>query len=80
VSGGIFYTYNAPGEAHGQTAYGEDLLSMRLALKHVLSERLGFGYFFELATFNPMAFRVDGHPVNTAPETIFPCSFLPGCC
>lgn len=78
ISGGIFYTYNAPGSEHGQTAYGGDLINTRLALEHVLNEKQGFGYFLELATLHQTSFRLDGHRVNTTPATFSLLGVQPG--
>jgi hypothetical protein len=71
LSGGIFYTYNAPGGEHGRTTYGGDLISTRLALEHVLHDRTGFGYLLELATLHQLSTRLDGHAVNSSPPSFW---------
>ena len=69
ISGGVFYTYNAPGKDDGRTVYPGDLINGRLAFEHILSDKYGFGYTLELVTLNQLSHRLDGHSLNESPAT-----------
>lgn len=64
VSGGVFYTYAAPGSESGSSTYTGDIINNRLILEHILNDRRGFGYMIELATLHGLSSRLDGHSLN----------------
>jgi len=63
-SGGVYYTYSAPGTQNGQTTYPGDLINTRLIFEHILSDKHGFGYQFEFVTLSGLTTRIDGKTVN----------------
>ena len=63
-SGGVYYTYSAPGEQNGMTTYPGDLINTRLIFEHILSDKHGFGYTLEFATLHGLTGRLDGKEVN----------------
>lgn len=63
-SGGVYYTYAAPGEQNGMTTYPGDLINTRLIFEHILSDKHGFGYQFEFVTLSGLPSRIDGKTVN----------------
>ncbi len=63
-SGGLFYTYAAPGNQNGQTTYTGDLLNARLVFEQILSDKHGFGYSIELASLSGFTWRLDGKDLN----------------
>jgi len=63
-SGGVYYTYSAPGEQSGMTTYPGDLINTRLIFEHILSDKHGFGYQFEFVTLSGLTSRIDGKTVN----------------
>ena len=77
ITGGVYYTYSPPGSLEGMLQYGGDLLNVRLALEHVLSEKHGFGYTVELATLHGLPYRLDGHDLNTAKRTFWVIGIQP---
>jgi hypothetical protein len=70
-SGGVYYTYSAPGEQGGNTTYPGDLINTRLIFEHILSDKHGFGYQFELVTLHGLTFRADGHRLNAGQTSGF---------
>ncbi|BCA53937.1 conserved exported protein of unknown function [Nitrospira sp. KM1] len=64
LSGGVYYTYSAPGSDNNQTTYVGDVINTRLVFEHFLSEKHGFAYNLELATVHTGTWRLDGHSVN----------------
>ena len=63
-SGGVYYTYSAPGKDAGQTTYVGDIINTRFAFEHFLDDSRGFAYTIELATLHTMTWRADGHARN----------------
>src|SRR6266545_5864737 len=41
ISGGVYYTYSAPGSDAGQTTYVGDIINTRLAYEHFLDDKQG---------------------------------------
>jgi len=64
ISGGVFYTYAAPGDNNGQTTYTGDVVNTRLILEHFLDDEKGLAYNLELVTVHTLTFRADGHSLN----------------
>lgn len=64
ISGGVYYTYSAPGSDAGQTTYVGDIINTRLAFEHFLDDKRGFAYTIELATLHTLTWRADGHARN----------------
>ena len=64
ISGGIFYTYSAPGSDVGQTTYVGDVINTRLVFEHFLDDKRGLAYNIELATVHTATWRLDGHEIN----------------
>ena len=64
ISGGVYYTYSAPGQDAGQTTYVGDIINTRLAFEHFLDDSRGFAYTIELATLHTLTWRADGHARN----------------
>jgi hypothetical protein len=72
-SGGIYYTYSAPGLKNelGQTTYPGDLINTRLIFEHILDDKRGFGYNLEFVTFHGLTQRLDGHAINAGQRSGF---------
>ena len=64
VSGGVYYTYSAPGSQGGVTQYSGDLVNTRLIFEHILNDKRGFGYMLEFVGFHGLTHRLDGKEVN----------------
>jgi hypothetical protein len=64
ISGGVYYTYSAPGSDAGQTTYTGDIVNTRLAFEHFLDDQRGLAYNIELATYHSLTWRADGHSLN----------------
>lgn len=64
ISGGVYYTYSAPGSDAGQTTYVGDTINTRLAYEHFLDDKQGVALNLELATLHTATWRTDGHSVN----------------
>jgi hypothetical protein len=64
ISGGVFYTYSAPGSDGGQTTYVGDVINTRLVFEHFLDDQKGLAYNLELATVHTAAWRLDGQTIN----------------
>lgn len=64
VSGGVFYTYSAPGSDGGQTTYVGDVINTRLVFEHFLNDQKGLAYNLELATVHTATWRLDGQTIN----------------
>lgn len=64
LSGGVYYTYSAPGSNAGQTTYVGDVINTRLIFEHFLDDKKGFAYNIELATVHTATWRADGHGIN----------------
>jgi hypothetical protein len=64
ISGGLYYTYSAPGSDNGTTTYVGDTINTRLVFEHFLNDKKGFAYNLELVTVHTTPWRVDGHSVN----------------
>lgn len=65
-SGGVFYTYSAPGlkNERGEATYSGDLINTRLVFEHILNDKRGFGYSLEFVTLHGLTSRLDGHTLN----------------
>jgi hypothetical protein len=71
-SGGVYYTYSAPGElTNGQTSYPGDLINTRLIFEHILDDKSGFGYNIEFVTLHGLTSRLDGKEVNAGQRSGF---------
>ena len=64
LSGGVYYTYSAPGSDAGQTTYVGDIINTRLAYEHFLDDKQGVAFNIELATVSTATWRADGHSIN----------------
>jgi hypothetical protein len=64
ISGGVYYTYSAPGSDAGQTTYVGDIINTRLAYEHFLDDKQGLAFNIELATLHTTTWRADGHLIN----------------
>jgi hypothetical protein len=64
VSGGVYYTYSAPGSDGGQTTYVGDVINTRLVFEHFLNDQKGLAYNLELATVHTGTWRLDGQTIN----------------
>lgn len=64
VSGGVYYTYSAPGSDGGQTTYVGDVVNTRLAFEHFIDDKRGLAYNIEFATYHSLTWRADGHAIN----------------
>lgn len=69
LSGGVFYTYTAPGSTGGMNTYMGDIVNTRLILEHILDDDRGFGYNIELVSIHGLPFRADGHTLNVTPAS-----------
>ncbi len=63
-SGGVYYTYSAPGSDAGQTTYVGDVINTRFIVEHFLDDKKGFAYNLEFITVHTATWRADGHAVN----------------
>ncbi|OGW66941.1 MAG: hypothetical protein A3H49_09505 [Nitrospirae bacterium RIFCSPLOWO2_02_FULL_62_14] len=72
-SGGVYYTYSAPGlrDKLGQTTYAGDLINTRLVFEHILSDKHGFGYNLEFVSLHGLTHRIDGHRLNSGQKDGF---------
>lgn len=72
-SGGVYYTYSAPGlrDKQGQTTYAGDLVNTRLVFEHILSDKHGFGYNLEFVSLHGLTQRIDGHRINSGQKSGF---------
>ncbi len=73
LSGGIFYTYDTPGNKDGMNTYGGDIVNTRFIIEHILDDDRGFGYNLEFLTLHVVPHRLDGHDLNLKPtsSTVF---------
>lgn len=69
ISGGVFYTYTAPGHSDDGTSYVGDIINTRLIFEHILNEERGFGYNLEFVSIHGLPFRADGHVLNQPPSS-----------
>ncbi len=64
ISGGVYYTYSAPGSDAGQNTYVGDTINTRLAYEHFLDDQQGVALNLEIATLHTATWRADGHSIN----------------
>ena len=64
ISGGVYYTYAAPGSDAGQTTYTGDVINTRLIFEHFLDDKRGLAYNLEFVTVSTATWRADGHSIN----------------
>ena len=64
ISGGVYYTYSAPGSDGPVTTYVGDTINTRLIFEHFLDDTRGFAYNLELVTVHTATWRADGHAIN----------------
>jgi hypothetical protein len=64
LSGGVYYTYSAPGSDAGQTTYVGDTINTRLAYEHFIDDKEGLAFNLEVATVHTATWRADGHSIN----------------
>lgn len=69
ISGGVFYTYAAPGSDEGQTTFTGDIINTRLVFEHFLDDKRGFAYNLEFVTFHTLTWRLDGQSINRGPTS-----------
>jgi hypothetical protein len=69
LSGGVFYTYDTPGNKDGMNTYGGDIVNTRFIIEHMLDDNRGFGYNLEFLTLHVIPHRLDGHAVNLTPSS-----------
>ena len=69
ISGGIFYSYGPGTSNNGAPQYFGDIFQYRLAFEHFLDDKKGFAYALEILGLNGLPFRLDGHNINTKPDT-----------
>lgn len=67
ISGGVYYTFSAPGSDDGQTTYTGDMINTRLVFEHFLDDKKGFAYNLEFVTVSTATWRADGHAINRGP-------------
>jgi len=63
-SGGVYYTYSAPGSDAGQTTYVGDVINTRFVFEHFLDDKKGFAYNLEFISVHSTTWRADGHSLN----------------
>ncbi len=63
-SGGVYYTYSAPGTDAGQTTYVGDVINTRFIFEHFLDDKKGLAYNLEFITVHSTTWRADGHFIN----------------
>ena len=71
ISGGVFYTYSAPGSDAGMNAYTTDVVNTRLIFEHILDDEKGFGYNLEFVGLHGLTWRADGHAINRGQRSGF---------
>ncbi|MDC8448005.1 MAG: hypothetical protein LV473_06585 [Nitrospira sp.] len=64
ISGGVFYTYAAPGSDGPITTYVGDTINTRLIFEHFLDDKRGLAYNIEFITVHTATWRADGHAIN----------------
>lgn len=64
ISGGLFYTYAAPGSDGGLTTYTGDVINTRLVFEHFLDDTKGLAYNLEFVTYHSLTYRLDGQSLN----------------
>jgi hypothetical protein len=64
ISGGVYYTYSAPGSDAGRSTYVGDIINTRVAFEHFLDDKKGLAYNIEIATLHTATWRADGHAIN----------------
>jgi hypothetical protein len=64
ISGGVYYTYSAPGSNAGQTTYVGDVINTRLIFEHFLDDKKGLAYNLEFVSVSSATWRADGHAIN----------------
>jgi hypothetical protein len=67
ISGGVYYTYSAPGSDAGTTTYVGDVINTRLAFEHFVDEKKGLAYNIEFISVHTATWRADGHSINRSP-------------
>lgn len=72
-SGGVYYTYSAPGlkNAMNEATYGGDLINTRLVFEHILDDKHGLGYNLEFVSLHGLTHRIDGHDINAGQRSGF---------
>ena len=63
-SGGVYYTYAAPGSDAGQNTYVGDIINTRFIFEHFLDDKKGFAYNLEFISVHTTTWRADGHSLN----------------
>ncbi|MFO0705518.1 MAG: hypothetical protein U0412_01585 [Nitrospira sp.] len=64
ISGGVYYTYSAPGSEAGKATYVGDVINTRLIFEHFLDDKKGIAYNLEFLTVHTASWRADGHALN----------------
>jgi hypothetical protein len=68
-SGGVYYTYSAPGHTAGTNTYPGDVINTRFIIEHMLGDKRGFGYNLEFVSLHGLPGRLDGHDLNINPKS-----------
>jgi len=69
ISGGVFYTYAAPGSTEGENTYTGDVINTRLVFEHFLNDEKGLAYNLEFVSLHTLTWRADGHSINRGPRS-----------
>lgn len=64
ISGGVYYTYAAPGSEGNTTTYTGDIINTRIAFEHFLDDKKGLAYNLEFVGLHSLTWRADGHSIN----------------
>jgi hypothetical protein len=64
ISGGVFYTYAAPGSEGATTTYTGDIVNTRLVFEHFLDDKKSLAYNLEFVGLHTLTWRADGHAIN----------------
>lgn len=64
ISGGVYYTYAAPGSQGNTTTYTGDIVNTRLAFEHFLNDKGSVAYNLEFVGLHSLTWRLDGHDIN----------------
>lgn len=64
ISGGVFYTYAAPGSEGATTTYTGDIVNTRFVFEHFLDDKKSLAYNLEFVGLHTLTWRADGHAIN----------------
>lgn len=69
ISGGVYYTYAAPGSEANTTTYTGDIVNTRLAFEHFLDDKRSLAYNLEFVGLHTLTWRADGHSINRGQQS-----------